>query len=242
MVFYTEKHKLTKTIKGKDVFYLMEKNSDNEENLDETDGFTITKDIRDSFEFPILFENYKGIYISYFDEKNNRKQKSFISKSPNKISCSPLFKLENTLCGNVIDLSEYQDIKDLYSKHNINVKGKTICICKKNIKWNRELLLSQINVYPEYYNEKKIKNDITFYFVDTPMPLIKKYSSSDIHKLCNKCNHILNQITIERTKRVIDDIRNMEKHMIEWVYKPNKEILNVETNVLEFCRKILEME
>lgn len=241
MVFYTDKHKITKTIKGKYVFYLMENNNDNEENLDETDGFTITKDIRDSFEFPILFENHKGIYISYFDEKNNRKQKSYLTKSSNKISCAPIFKLENTLCGSVIDLSEYLDIKDLYSKFNINVVGKTICICKNKVKWNRELLLSQINVYPDYYNEKKIKNDITYYFVDTPMPLTKKYSSLDIHNICSACNITLNKISIERTKRVIDDIKNMEKHMIEWVYKPNKEILNIETNVLEFCRKILEM-
>lgn len=250
MTFYIDGYKITRVQDDKCVFYLMENNGDDLSSfskknklLEEIDGYTITKDIRDSFKFPFVFENHMGIFISYINNKNENVQKSFISK-PNKISCGPLFRFDNTLIGNHINLSRFSNVKNLYDKFNIKPTGKTICICENsnNIKWTRDLLLSQINVYPEYYNEKKKDGDTIYYFVNKPMEIRKKYSNSDIISRCRKCNEILNSITYRRTKYIIENMRNMENHMINWLYHPNNEILNIEPSILEFCRKILEMK
>lgn len=247
MTFYVDDYKITRIQKNEYTFYIMESENDmnsvkRKKSLEEIDGFTITKDIRDSFKFPFVFENHMGIYISYMN-KNEKIQKSYITK-PNNVSCGPLFKLESTVIGDKIDLSKYIDVKSLYNKFRITPTGKTICIPDNidTVKWSADLLLSQLNVYPEKYNDKVIKSGVIFYFVSNPLPIRKKYSNSEILLYCKASNDILNSILLNKTKSIIENIRNVEDHMMKLLYVPNSDILNLEPSILEFCRKMLEIK
>lgn len=220
-------------------FYLIEP-IEEKENTFKIDGFTIPRDIRDSFTIPIVFENYKGLYV-----KTKDKELSFSSDKSSNVKCGPLFYLSETLYGNKIDLSgKFEEYKKLYEKYGIEPTGKYICLTENpnSIKWNKNLLLSQINVLPETYKFLYESDDgILIYVIEKPLPLISKIQISEINEKIYITNEILLELSKEKACRLLGDVEALYSKIKDWVFYPNPDIINIETNIMEFTRKILSI-